>query len=266
MTIGYTTLGSGKEGVIVLHGWFGDYTVFNPMLPYLDTDTFTYAFMDYRGYGKSKAIKGNHTMQEIAHDAVDLADHLGWERFHVVGHSMGGMALMRLASNHPERVKSGVALCPVPASGVPLDADGQALFDGAPDNDDNRRMILDFTTGNRLSRHWLDWKVKDSRETTTRDAFADYLVAWTKTNFADETKGLETPLLVCPGEHDQALTADVMQQTYMQWYPNASLSVLPNSGHYPMQEIPVFLATTMEQFMREHTQSVLEASRAATSN
>lgn len=263
MTIGHAIHGSGKEGVLVLHGWFGDHTVFAPMFPYLDTDTFSYAFMDYRGYGKSKGMKGNHTMQEIALDAAELADHLGWERFHVIGHSMGGMALMRLAVNQPGRIKSGVALCPVPPSGVPLDADGQALFDGAPDNDDNRRMILDFTTGNRLSRRWLDWKVKVSHDTTTHDAYADYLVAWTKTNFADESKGNETPLLVCPGEHDQALTPDVMKQTYMEWYPKATLSVLPNSGHYPMQEIPVYLATVMEQFMREHSQSVASAPKAA---
>ncbi len=263
MIIGHTTYGSGKEGVIVLHGWFGDYTVFEPMLPYLDTDTFTYAFMDYRGYGKSIGIDGNHTMQEIAHDAVALADHLGWQRFHVVGHSMGGMALMRLAANHPKRIKCGVALCPVPPSGVPLDADGQALFGGAADNDDNRRMILDFTTGNRLTRRWLDRKVKVSRETTNRDAFADYLVAWTKTDFAEEAKGLETPLLVCPGEYDKALTQAVMEQTYMAWYPNATLQVLPNSGHYPMQEIPVYLTTLIEQYMREHVQSAVKSSKAA---
>ncbi len=252
MTIGYQTYGSGGSGVIVLHGWFGDHTVFSPVLPFLDTDTFTYAFMDYRGYGLSRDIAGEHTMREIADDAVGLADELGWGQFHLIGHSMGGMALMRVTNDHPQRVKSGIALTPVPPSGVPLDEDGAALFGGAAENDENRRMILDFTTGNRLSGHWLDLRVRRSRETTTVEAYADYLVAWTQTNFADESKGLELPLLVCPGEHDLALTADVMKQTYMELYPNAELEVLPNSGHYPMQEIPVYLTTVTENFMRKH--------------
>jgi pimeloyl-ACP methyl ester carboxylesterase len=252
MLIGHTTYGSGPEGIIVLHSWFGDHTVFAPMFPYLDTDTFTYAFIDYRGYGKSIGISGNHTMQEIAQDAITLADHLGWKKFHIIGHSMGGMALMRAATNASDRIKSGVALCPVPASGVPFDEDTQELFNGAADNDENRRTILNFTTGNRLSGHWLDWRVSVSRETTTRDAFADYLVAWTKTDFAEESKGLELPLLVCPGEHDQAITPDAMQQTYLAWYPNARLETLPNSGHYPMQETPVYLLTIMENFIRQH--------------
>jgi pimeloyl-ACP methyl ester carboxylesterase len=252
MAIGHKIYGSGSSVVIVLHGWFGDHTVFEPVFPFLDTDTFTYVFLDYRGYGLSRNIAGTHTMQEIADDTVELANELGWEQFHVIGHSMGGMALMRIATDHPQRVKSGVALTPVPPSGVPLDEDGEALFGGAAENDENRRMILDFTTGCRLSGHWLDLRVRRSRETTTVEAYADYLVAWTQTNFAEESKGLELPLLVCPGEYDGALTADVMKQTYLEWYPNAELEILPNSGHYPMQEIPVYLTTVTENFMREH--------------
>lgn len=252
MTIGHAIHGTGGEGVIVLHGWFGDHKVFEPMFPYLDTDTFKYAFVDYRGYGASRDIDGDHTMAEIASDAIALANHLGWDRFHVIGHSMGGMAMQRVALDAPGRVKAMVGVAPVPASGVPLDEDGQALFDGAPDNDENRRMILDFTTGNRLSGKWLDLHVRRSRETTTRDAYADYLVAWTKTDFADEVKRLDIPVLVLVGEHDQALTTDVMKQTYMAWLPKAQLEVIGNSGHYPMQEAPVDLTTRIEAFMRDH--------------
>ncbi|MCA9718651.1 MAG: alpha/beta hydrolase [Myxococcales bacterium] len=252
MTIGHTIIGSGTQGVIVLHGWFGDYTVFNPMLPYLDTDSFRYAFVDYRGYGKSRDLAGEHTMKEIAGDAIALADELGWDKFHVIGHSMGGMAVQRVAVDATARVLSGVAITPVPAAGVPFDEQGWGLFSGAADDDGNRRMILDITTGNRLSGHWLDWMVRASRATTTRDAFADYLVAWAKTNFLEEANGLATPLLVLPGEHDPALGEPVMRQTFMQWYPNATLHVLRNAGHYPMQETPVHLATVIEAFMREH--------------
>lgn len=140
--IGHATHGRGAEGVIVLHGWFGDHTVYAPMFPYLDTDTFTYAFMDCRGYGTSREIPGRHTMAEISADAIALAEHLGWQRFHVVGHSMGGMAVQRLALDARDRVKSGVAVTPVPASGTQFQGEVWDLFSGAPDNDDNRRGIV----------------------------------------------------------------------------------------------------------------------------
>ncbi len=252
MIIGHEIKGSGKEGVIVLHGWFGDHTTFAPTFVYLDTETFTYAFMDYRGYGASRDIGGEHTMSEIAGDAIDLAGHLGWDRFHVVGHSMGGKALQRVALDASGRVKSGVAVTPVPAAALPLDADSEALFGGAADSDDNRRTILDFTTGNRLTAKWIDLALKHSRDTTTRDAYADYFTAFAKTGFEDEVKGLELPILVLVGEHDPAFNSEAMEQTYLAWLPKARMEVVTNAGHYPMQETPVDLVTRMEAFMREH--------------
>jgi pimeloyl-ACP methyl ester carboxylesterase len=51
------------------------------------------------------------------------------------------------------------------------------------------------------------------------------------------------------GEHDPALGAPVMQQTFLEQYPNASLEVLPNAGHYSMFETPVALFTCAERFL-----------------
>jgi pimeloyl-ACP methyl ester carboxylesterase len=49
--------------------------------------------------------------------------------------------------------------------------------------------------------------------------------------------------------HDPALSAQVMEQTYLALLPNAELEVLANAGHYPMFETPVALATAMEEFL-----------------
>lgn len=252
MTTAYTLLGSGPEHVLVMHGWLGDHTVFAPMFPALDLSRFSYAFPDYRGYGKSRQLSGRYDMEELATDALALADQLGWERFHLVGHSMGGMAIQKIMVKAPARVKSAVAVAPVPASGTRLDEEGRGLFEGAVDSDEHRRIIIDFTTGNRLSGVWLDKMVRDCREATTRDAFAGYLKAFTDSDFSAEVKGLEAPLLVLPGEHDPALSSEIMRTTFLEWYPRASMEVLPNAGHYPMQETPVYLATVIERFLAEH--------------
>jgi len=252
MTIGHRLVGGGAQRVIVLHGWLGDSTVFDPMLPSLDVDRFRYAFPDYRGYGTSRHLPGEHSLAEIARDAVDLADHLGWERFHVVGHSMGGSAAQRLAVDAATRVASVACITPVPASGVPMEPEQLALFEGAADQDANRRAIIDFSTGQRLPSAWLDHMVRECRARTTRDAFAEYFRAWSGTNFVAESQGLKTPMLVAVGEHDLALTKEVMQATFLAWYPNAVLEVIRNAGHYPMQEVPVYLAGLIEQFFLRH--------------
>lgn len=242
--------GTGPHKVVVLHGWFGDSHAFAPMEGMLTGAEFSYAFMDYRGYGGMMDAAGGFTLDEIAVDALALADALNWREFSLVGHSMGGMAIQRVLTRAPARVKKLVALTPVPASGVPFDAQGWALFSGAADNPGNRYAILDYTTGNRLSKTWLDQMVAYSLEHSSRAAFAAYLDAWAKTDFSPEVKGLRHPVKVIVGANDPALNADVMKATYLAWYPNATMDVMENAGHYPMNETPVALATAIETFLR----------------
>ncbi len=142
-----------------------------------------------------------------------------------------------------------VAVTPVPASGVPFDEQSRALFSGAADNPGNRRAIIDFSTGNRLTSVWLDQMVGTSLARSKRDAFAAYFEAWANGDFHERISGNAVPVQVIVGEHDPALSADIMRATWMQWYPNATLEVLANSGHYPMDEVPIALTTTIERFL-----------------
>jgi len=252
MTIGHRILGEGSEKVIVVHGWTSDHTVFAPMFPALDLKTYSYAFIDYRGYGASREIAGKFTLDEICADAVALADHLGWERFHIVGHSQGGKAVQLIAARNPKRVKSVIALTAVPASGVPLEGQQRALFEGAADEANNRAIIIDVTTGNRLSRTWINALVEKSLDVCRRDAFAAYFHAWADGDLSAEVKGCTVPLKAVVGEHDVAITADVMKATVLQWFPGSELEVMANAGHYPMQETPIRLATVWEEWFARH--------------
>jgi len=164
MPIGHAIRGRGEIGVVVLHGWFGDHTLWEPTFPILDENRFTYAFVDYRGYGSSRELNGPNTIAQIVEDTLELADHLDWPSFAVVGHSMGAFALQRIAVDHPERIWGGVCVAPVPATAVKLDDERLELFEAAADDDAARRRIVDFSTGKRLSPVWVDHIVRLSRE------------------------------------------------------------------------------------------------------
>lgn len=249
MANSYIQVGKGEHKVIALHGWFGSAAGWGGFPAVLDEEHFTYAFMDYRGYGESKSVSGRYTIEEIAADALALADALGWQRFSLVGHSMGGKAIQQVLADAPQRVQKLVGVAPVPASGVPLDEQGWQLFTSAAKSPEARKGIIDFTTGNRLSAAWLDKLVRHSLEHSAEEAFAAYLNAWAKGDFSERIRGNSVPTLVIVGEHDAAITADVVRATWLQCYPNATMEVMPNSGHYPVDETPVALATSVERFL-----------------
>jgi pimeloyl-ACP methyl ester carboxylesterase len=244
-------VGSGPHRVVALHGWFGSARGWGSLPDYLDPDAFSYAFMDLRGYGEAKDRGGPYGADDVASDAIELADSLGWRQFSLLGHSMGGMFAQRVAVRAPERVRCLVGLNPVPASGVPFDEAGWALFEGAATDPAKRAAIIDYTTGNRLTRTFVDRVVRHSLEHSSVEAFAAYLTTWARTDFSAEVRGLPTPVKVVVGEHDPAISAQVMRDTFLAFYPNAELEVLANAGHYPMFETPVALATSIERFLRE---------------
>lgn len=242
-------IGHGPHHVIALHGWFGSAAAWQPLWPALDARRFTYAFMDCRGHGRRRDEAGDCTMEAVAADAVELADRLGWSRFSVIGHSMGGKAAQRVLLAAPQRVDALVGITPVPASGVPFDATTASFFARAANDKGVRAAIVAHSTGQRLSPAWVDALVAHSVHHTRPATIARYLESWSRGDFSAEVAGLPLPVQVIVGEHDAGLDAALMRDTWLRWYPNAELTVIANAGHYPMDETPVALATAVEAFL-----------------
>ena len=244
------TVGSGPHHVLAVHGWFGSARGWGSLPEWIDGSAYTWAFMDLRGYGDRMQVAGEFTVEEAAADALAVADDLGWDRFSVVGHSMGGKFAHRVLLEAPDRVRALVGLNPVPAGATPFDEQGWALFSGAADNPGNRAAIIDFTTGSKLTKTFINGVVQHSLDNSTVEAFAAYLQAWAKTDFSAEAKvDTATPVKLIVGVNDPALSADVMEQTWRVFFPEAELTILPDAGHYPMFESPVSLATSIEEFL-----------------
>ncbi|CAB3639252.1 Pimeloyl-[acyl-carrier protein] methyl ester esterase [Paraburkholderia sediminicola] len=247
--LGYVRYGNGPVHVLVMHDWLADHSSYEAVMPWLDGHAFTYVFVDLRGYGQSIELAGEFTIKEIAADCLMLVDQLGWRRFHVIGHSMTGMITQRIAADVPSRVASAIAVCPVSAAGNRLSPEALAFFVSTVEDDGALRRLFKFVSGG-LSDAWADRKVQQSRDTVAPACRRRYLEMLVKADFVDDVRGLETPYLIIIGDKDPGLDSEAMRRTFLAWHPNASLHVIPNCGHYPMQECPPYFATVIEDFLK----------------
>jgi len=66
---------------------------------------------DNRGIGRSQPTAGRLSIEQFAADALALMDAAGWEKAHLVGHSMGGLIAQHMALTARHRVRSLALLC-----------------------------------------------------------------------------------------------------------------------------------------------------------
>ncbi|MDE3231180.1 MAG: alpha/beta fold hydrolase [Chloroflexota bacterium] len=89
---------------------------------------------DLRGYGATEAspVDATRGLRDFSDDLEALVEALGWERFHLLGWSLGGNIAMQYTMDHPERVQT----LTLHAAGSPYGYGGSHGDDGEPNYPD----------------------------------------------------------------------------------------------------------------------------------
>lgn len=252
--VGHAAVGDGPEAILVMHEWMGDHSNYAGLLPFLDRKRFTYVFADLRGYGWSKDVKGAYTADEAAADMFALMDHLGHRRFHVVGHSMSGLIAQVMAVKAKERIKSLVAVTPVPASGFKTDEAGFQKLVAVIDTDDAMRGAIKARVAQRYTDGWIDYKLGIARAATGREAMLGYLKMFTGTDVSAAVAGLDVPVLLVTGADDIPYYQEATERPkFEQAYKNLTVETIANAGHYPMLQTPPLLLAKIEKFVEANS-------------
>ena len=103
----------GAEGgrrVLALHGWLDNAASFVPLAAQLDG--LDLVAPDLPGHGRSAHMPPgtDYTFVGAVHQVLDIADALGWQRFALLGHSMGAGIASLVAAAVPDRVERLVAI------------------------------------------------------------------------------------------------------------------------------------------------------------
>ncbi len=246
--IAYNLHGRGPIRVLALHGLFGDGHSFGPMLAGIDPDRWSLALLDMRGYGQSRDADGPYDLPTAAMDAVAVADELGWERFSVIGHSMGGKVALRIACLARNRVECIAGLSPLWAAAIPFAADALAFFRSSIHSIEARHAIITQSTGNRLPLAWCRAIAESSAAISRREAYAGYLESFVHDDFAEGARALETDALLVSGARDSAASR-VQRDGWQNGLRHIEAVVLEECGHWAIQEMPLLTASLLEGFM-----------------
>jgi len=107
---------SRADGVILVHGGFHTSACWSSLLPLLELPA---RAVDLPGRGDRPADLATVTLDDCVAAVLDEADAAGFERFVLVGHSLGGVTITETGYRHPGRIAHLVyvgALVPPPGS------------------------------------------------------------------------------------------------------------------------------------------------------
>lgn len=268
----YEVRGSG-EPVILLHG--GLLADENKPLAKEPALTDRYRVINYhrRGFAGSEKPPGRAQIADQVADCRALLAHLGVEKVHVVGHSLGGVIGMQLAIDAPETVHTLLLMEPAIMGAI-----AKAEAAGRPEAVQSQQQ---FRAG--MARVQEIYEGGDARgalqaflETRAGDAFRDVLNFLTQTgefeqavqdagtfltvempaayawNFTRaEAARITGPVLSILGAHSPA-RAQRVHQILCEWVPQTETLTLPKAEHALALMDPPGIAEAIAGYLARH--------------
>lgn len=252
--IAYTQAGSeSNPPVLLLHGLTSHRGVWSRTMERLQQGFHCIA-IDHLGFGDSDKPKdADYSIQKQAERVLKIADHFGFDRFIVIGHSMGGQIATCLAASTASQSVSKL---------VSVDGVVTGELTAVVQNFKRLPIIAGryIPSTYRLMRslcnsktfacwaydHWFyrpeempfdDWEA-DRRYSMNPDIAYSAIKAWKSLNVTNLTpllKNIVAPTLVIFGKQDG--TVPVAQaHLFKEQLPAAQLVLIDECGHFPMYE------------------------------
>jgi 3-oxoadipate enol-lactonase len=260
LNLHYEHQAKGDTPIIFLHGNFGSWHYWQPFLQSIPEGYCGYA-PDFRGCGDSEVTQNGYDINTLSQDVILFADRLKLEKFHLVGHSLGGAVAQELAGNHPDRILTLTLVAPAPAEGM-------ASLTSAPSPNSffSPQSILNFlgkvgmkrklfhTTlkktmpGLKTNLPYLNLIVEDALKMDIK-AFTGFLEALKSWNGSHLLKHLNFPVLIIYGELDSVIPLQPLKNMQQQM-TDCRLHTFRHIGHAPQLENPKAFNKLLTAFLR----------------
>lgn len=246
----YVDSGGGGVPVVFLHSATGSSRVWEHQVPEFTKAGYRVIAYDRRGHGRTVVNESGSAPTTAADDLEALMNHLGIERFHLVGTAAGGMVATDYAQSFPHRLRSlviansivgvqdeeylalGRRLRPPEFAQLPPDIRELGPSYRAADPDGTKR--------------WLELE-RVSRAPGT----APPPQTWkNRTTFASLAT-IRVPTLLLTGDADLYTPPPVLR-LFAERIPNSQTAILPEVGHCAYWEEPQLFNRAVLDFVGRH--------------
>jgi pimeloyl-ACP methyl ester carboxylesterase len=207
-------------------------------------DAHTPLAIDLPGHGESegRAFRG---VADYAHVTVLLARALGWDRFVLAGHSMGGAVALTTAIYHPELL-TGLMLID---TGARLRVDPRLLRPAREAAERGHPVSVDrsWAYASGTPQAVVDAVHELTAGTDPAVTYADWIADDTF-DMLHRVKDVHVPTLAVCGEDDRLTPVKYHQYLHAQM-PRCELTIIPRAGHWVFHEQPAAFTRAVRMFL-----------------
>lgn len=234
------------QPIVFHHGWPLSADDWDAQMMFFSNQGFRVIAHDRRGHGRSSQTDTGNEMDTYAADVIALADHLDLKNAVHVGHSTGGGEVAHyVARAKPGRVAKAVLIGAVPPimlktpanpGGLPIE-----VFDGfrAALVANRAQFFHDVAAGPFYGFNRPGAKVSPAvvenwwRQGMMGGAKAHYdcIKAFSETDFTEDLKRIDVPVLIMHGEDDQIVPIDDAARLAIKLVKHGTLKTYPGFPH-----------------------------------
>lgn len=240
----YTEQGEGRP-VVLSHGWPLSSDGWQLELKLLADAGYRAIAHDRRGHGRSSQPWQGNDMDTYARDLAELVEHLDLRELSLIGHSTGGGEVVRYAAQHGgDRVAKVITAGAVPPIMVKSERNPEGtpieVFDGLREGVLKDRSSLyqnlseSFFGFNRpgaaVSQGARDdfWRIG---MLAGLKAAYDCVKAFSETDFTEDLRALDVPILIAHGDDDQIVPIAAAAEKTIELVSKGTLKVYPGAPH-----------------------------------
>jgi 2-succinyl-6-hydroxy-2,4-cyclohexadiene-1-carboxylate synthase len=244
VTTSYYDEGQGPV-LLLLHGFTGSKLDFHDQLAWF-ADAYRVVVPDIRGHGESTNTEdeATYTLDKLVDDLESFIDVLGLRDIHLLGHSMGGMVVLRYALSHHQDLAS-LMLMDTSSAPLTMREEMREMFKSVIEKQGVQGLINLMRSAPKPDqvKNGIDFLGEEEHWNRIEEKLGQMdMIAYkglaaelgTSNDITESLVSISCPTTVLVGEADEPFVEPSRRMAEM--VPNAELHIISGASHCPQYE------------------------------